>query len=194
MTSSAVWDARLQRARVPAGGLLAIAVLVLARPTFWSLLIGGCLTALGEMLRMWASGFIRKNSALATGGPYRFTRNPLYLGNLLAGTGVIIAAARWWLAPFYIAYFALIYRATIRREAQALSELFPGTYAGYCAAVPPLFPRLRRSRPVGGAAPAKFDSRLVWRNREYRAIVALLVIYTLLVLESLGWAALRTRL
>ena len=65
-----------------------MAALVLARPTPVSLALGLPLALLGEALRLWASGHIEKTKALATGGPYAHTRNPLYVGSLLMAIGV----------------------------------------------------------------------------------------------------------
>jgi protein-S-isoprenylcysteine O-methyltransferase Ste14 len=42
----------------------------------------------GATLRFVANGFVRKEVALAVGGPYAYTRNPLYLGTLLMVLGV----------------------------------------------------------------------------------------------------------
>jgi len=64
------------RYRVPAGWVVGVLVLALARPTPVSLLAGLPLAVLGEGLRLWASGHIEKTRRLATGGPYAHSRNP----------------------------------------------------------------------------------------------------------------------
>ena len=76
---------RLSRARVPAGWALGALLLALSRPSADSLLVGMLVALPGELLRLWAAGHIDKTRSLATGGPYAHTRNPLYLGSLLAG-------------------------------------------------------------------------------------------------------------
>jgi len=67
------------RYRVPAGWVVGVLVVALARPTPSSLLLGLPLAVLGESLRIWASGHIEKTKTLATGGPYAHSRNPLYV-------------------------------------------------------------------------------------------------------------------
>ncbi len=49
--------------------------------------IGLGIGLLGELVRLYASGFIVKNKELATDGAYRFVRHPLYTGNILLVTG-----------------------------------------------------------------------------------------------------------
>jgi protein-S-isoprenylcysteine O-methyltransferase Ste14 len=67
--------------------------LALARPTPASLAAGLLLGFAGEAVRLWASGHIEKTKALATGGPYAHTRNPLYLGSVVMAAGVAVASA-----------------------------------------------------------------------------------------------------
>jgi protein-S-isoprenylcysteine O-methyltransferase Ste14 len=61
-----------------------------ARPTVLSVAIGFVFVVLGETVRFWSSGLLLKTRELMTAGPYRFTRNPLYLGRFLILTGLII--------------------------------------------------------------------------------------------------------
>jgi len=79
---------------VPLGFLLAPIFILLARPRPVTLAIGGVIGLAGLLLRMWASGYLRKNDQLATAGPYAHTRNPLYLGSFLIGLGFTVAAGR----------------------------------------------------------------------------------------------------
>jgi protein-S-isoprenylcysteine O-methyltransferase Ste14 len=39
---------------------------------------GAAVTLLGEWLRLWAAGHLRKNKQLTTTGPYSYVKNPLY--------------------------------------------------------------------------------------------------------------------
>ena len=73
-----------------------------------------------------------KTSALVTGGIYRITRNPMYLGLVLVLTAWALALAAPWtlLGP---AFFALyIQRFQIRPEERVLAAKFGGAYARYC--------------------------------------------------------------
>src|SRR5690242_4328919 len=51
--------------------------------------IGLCFA--GATLRFWASGYLRKDSRPAVGGPYAWVRNPLYLGTYLMALGTALA-------------------------------------------------------------------------------------------------------
>jgi protein-S-isoprenylcysteine O-methyltransferase Ste14 len=171
------WVARL---RVPSGFLLAAAYLWLAHPTPDSLLAGLPVAALGIWLRAWAAGHLAKNEQLATTGPYAYVRNPLYLGTLLAATGLVIAARSLALAVMCAAVFAAVYLPVIELEEQHLLKLFPG-YAAYAARVPMLWPRLR---PRSGGA--GFQWKLYWRNQEYQALAAFVAAVVFLIWRAAG--------
>src|SRR5258708_28728585 len=88
----ASWSAIARRVRVPLGFAFAILFLWLAMPTLKSVLIGAGLIIPGLVIRALASGHLQKNEQLATGGPYAYTRNPLYLGSLILSIGFAPAA------------------------------------------------------------------------------------------------------
>jgi protein-S-isoprenylcysteine O-methyltransferase Ste14 len=169
------------RLRVPFGYLLGILVLVLAHPSPASLVAGGVIALAGEAIRMWASGHIDKTRALATGGPYAHTRNPLYLGSLAMAVGVAVAAASPWAALAVAAYFAAFYPSVVREEAAFLRPRFPEEYAAWAEAVPLFLPRLG---PAGPRA-TSFEWDRVRRNREWRTALALPVLAALL--WARGW-------
>jgi protein-S-isoprenylcysteine O-methyltransferase Ste14 len=157
------------RLRVPFGYLLGIVVLALAHPTPTSLAAGGVIAAAGEAIRLWASGHIDKTRALATGGPYAHTRNPLYLGSFVMAIGVAVAAASPWAALAVAVYFAAFYPSVIGEEAAFLRGRFPEEYAAWAAEVPLFFPRLT---PAGPRA-TRFERDRVRRNREWQTALAL---------------------
>lgn len=184
----------MQRWRVPLGFLVAAMFILLARPRAATLAIGGAVAVCGLLVRAWASGHIRKNDALATSGPYAYTRNPLYLGTFILGLGFTVAAAGdlWWLylvlGGMFAALFLGIYLPVMRVEASTLAQLFGEDYRRYAESVPLLFPRLT---PYDGgsddrhAARLKFDLSLYLRYREYRAALGLLVGWGVLALKAL---------
>src|SRR6267142_808168 len=104
----------MQRFRVPLSFVCAALFLVFARPRPVTLLAGVTVSVLGLLLRAWAAGHIRKNSELATSGPYAHTRNPLYLGNFLLGLGFTIGSGRWVLALLFAALFLGSYFPVMR--------------------------------------------------------------------------------
>lgn len=162
----AEWAEKFYRWRVRAGTLSSLLILVLARPTWPSLAGGGAVAFLGLGVRAWAAGHLKKERELAISGPYRYTRNPLYLGNLLIGLGVGLAAHSGWVAGLLGVYFLLFYPTVIKRERDRLARLFPQSYPRYRALVPLIFPRPAKS---SAAANGAFRWDLVRQNKEYRA-------------------------
>jgi protein-S-isoprenylcysteine O-methyltransferase Ste14 len=113
------------RLRVPSGFLLVAAFAYFSAPDTRSLVIGIPVSILGLMLRTWAAGHLAKNERLATGGPYAYLRNPLYMGTLLVAAGLVIASRQPLLAIIFAAVFVLVYLPVIELEEQHLRELFP---------------------------------------------------------------------
>lgn len=148
-------------------------------PTFFSIAIGFPFVILGEAIRTWSSGHIRKNQELATTGPYAFTRNPLYLGNGVMGFGFVLMARSAWLLLLFIFCFILIYRFTIRREEEKLSAKFGFQFALYSESVPRFFPRLRAWRQPEAA----FNWGLVVKHREHRTWLGILVVLVLMIIR-----------
>ncbi|MGA8031502.1 MAG: isoprenylcysteine carboxylmethyltransferase family protein [Casimicrobiaceae bacterium] len=74
-------------------------------------------------------------SSLITSGVFRYSRNPIYLGDLL----ILAAFAVWLGQPANLALLAVfvwyIDRFQIRPEEKALSALFGVEYTAYCARV-----------------------------------------------------------
>ncbi len=166
----------VQRFRVAGGFVLLVAFLGLARPTAFSFAAGVPMAALGLGLRAWAAGHLAKNERLATAGPYAWTRNPLYLGSLVAAAGLAAAARSPVLALLFAAVFALVYLPAIEQEEWHLGKLFPD-YDQYARRVPWLWPV---RKPGRGAE--RFRWTLYLRNREYQAlagfVAAVLVLWS----------------
>jgi protein-S-isoprenylcysteine O-methyltransferase Ste14 len=134
-----------------------------------SLAAGLPVAAIGLALRAWAAGHLEKNSQLAESGPYRFVRNPLYVGTLLVAAGLAVASRRWLLGAVFAVVFLFVYLPVIQLEEQHLRGLFP-EYGDYASRVPALLPR-----GVGkGDSTRRFRWALYVRNREYEALLGLL--------------------
>lgn len=158
------------RLRVPSGFLIVVIFAWLSHPTAESLAIGLPVSILGLALRGWAAGCLAKNQQLATGGPYAYTRNPLYIGTLLVAVGLVIAARNPWLAILFALVFVFVYLPVIQLEEQHLRRLFPD-YAAYADDVPALFPRITPRR-AEKAQP--FRWALYRKNQEYQAALGFL--------------------
>ena len=153
------------RLRVPSGFLIVIVFAWFSRPTAASMLWGVPVSIAGLALRAWAAGCLAKNQQLATGGPYAYTRNPLYVGTLLVAAGLAIAARSIWLAALFAVVFLFVYLPVIQNEEQHLRGIFPD-YTAYASHVPALFPRLT---PARSETSNPFRASLYLRNQEYQA-------------------------
>jgi len=67
-------------------------------------------------------------------GPYRFVRNPMYLGHLIFLAGLALAL-RSWLAAVVLAGHFFWFHHHVRRDEERLTDLFGDTYRDYCRRV-----------------------------------------------------------
>jgi protein-S-isoprenylcysteine O-methyltransferase Ste14 len=168
--------------RVPSGFVLVAVFAWFSRPTSHSLALGLPFGLLGLALRAWAAGCLAKNQQLATGGPYAYTRNPLYLGTLVVAAGLVVASRNIGLGILFIAVFLLVYLPVIQLEEQHLRTLFP-EYAPYARQVPALWPRLT---PAPTITSNPFRTALYLRNQEYQAGVGFAAGMLFLLWKVLG--------
>jgi protein-S-isoprenylcysteine O-methyltransferase Ste14 len=85
---------------------------------------------------------------LVRGGPYRYVRNPIYIGivAVLLGETAFLRSAALLLWSLVVALS--FHLAVVLYEEPGLKERFGVDYERYMAAVPRWVPRLRRSRPI----------------------------------------------
>src|ERR1700739_3555472 len=140
----AEWSRVARRIRVPLGFVFALLYFWLAHPSWLSIALGLVVIVPGLLIRAAASGHVQKNEALATSGPYAYTRNPLYLGSLLIGVGFAIAARSWWIGGVLVLMFFAIYLPVIRDEEAFLRQKFP-EFEEYARRVPRMLPRILTS-------------------------------------------------
>jgi protein-S-isoprenylcysteine O-methyltransferase Ste14 len=174
----AEWSRVARRIRVPLGFAFAVLYFWLARPTWRTLALGAVSIIPGLVIRALASGHVRKNEALATSGPYAYTRNPLYLGSLLVAIGFAVAARSWWVAAVLVAMFFSIYVPVIRSEEAFLRERFP-EFQEYANEVPRMIPRMTPA--FRNEASAEFSMDLYLKHREYNALLGSLALVAALI-------------
>ena len=178
------YNKTLGRLRVASVWLLVAALVLLSEPTPGSVSAGFPFVVLGEILRCWAAGHLHKTVKLITSGPYRYTRNPLYLGRLIILTGIAIMAtlpyyANWIVLGFgYVVFFAYYLPRKERVEPARLRETHGDRYEAYFEAVPALFPRWA---PWLDAANDGWHSSRMRRNREHWMLLALTLVTWLLM-------------
>jgi hypothetical protein len=162
---------RVARLRVPLGFFCAGAVLYLARPSLFSLAVGGVVSLSGEAIRVWAAGHLDKGREVTQSGPYRWMRHPLYVGSAIVAVGAALAAANMGAALIVGAYVALTIGAAISHEEENMRLRFGQEYDTY----------LRSSAPATGR-PFSLN-RALSINKEYKAIVGLALIALILALK-----------
>ena len=165
MSSKSGWQRIARRIRVPLGFAFALIYLWLARPSVVTIVTGSLIVAAGLAIRAVASGQLRKNEALATSGPYSYTRNPLYLGSILIAVGFAIAARSVWVWIVLVIFFVAVYVPVIRSEEAFLRSQFPD-FGLYAQRVPRLLPRWS-----GESVTAQFSRELYLKHREYNALI-----------------------
>jgi protein-S-isoprenylcysteine O-methyltransferase Ste14 len=180
----AEWAQIARRIRVPLGFLFAVFYFWLARPTWRSIAVGAIVIVPGLLIRALASGHVRKNEALATSGPYAYTRNPLYLGSLLMGLGFAVAARSWWVGLALVVMFFAIYMPVIRDEEAFLRRTFP-EFEEYARRVPRMFPRLTAHSGNESEAPSEFSIDLYLKHREYNALLGAVGMMSALVVKMM---------
>jgi len=147
--------------------------------------IGIAFILLGQLFRLSARGYKTQHSkegqSLIQGGPYSVVRNPMYLGILLIGMGIVLMLFKWWVAAVLILVFILRYILLMLSEEKKLTVLFPSEYPQYCKRVPRILPSLSTilKREVSEYLPVK----LRWIKREIGTI--LVVLLTVVFIELL---------
>ncbi len=110
-----------------------------ARPRWW--LLGAILALIGILVRLWASGYIKKNKQLATDGPYAWVRHPLYVGNFLIAVGFATASGLWWAWVMLLVFWLIFYPNAIRDEDTKLERVFGDSWRAWRAQTRALLPR-----------------------------------------------------
>ena len=173
----------LRRPRFAAAFVLIVALFFVAHPTQHTIRLGGFFILLGEMIRVWANGYVghrkvnwtapdlpgsSKIGTLITAGPYAFVRHPLYFGTLLLGVGLCVIVGNPLLALAALGSFHLFYGQKIADEEQTLSHEWGEQFERYRVCVPRWFPGLKHySHPEGqwsweGIAASKEWKTAVW--------------------------------
>jgi protein-S-isoprenylcysteine O-methyltransferase Ste14 len=111
-------------------------------PTTWpNIGIGVIVFAAGFVLAIWAIVTFRRAGtrvettkptlAIVTHGPYRFTRNPIYLGMFLGQTGLAIGFDSLWIFAMLIPFYLVLRYGVVAREEAYLARKFGGVYLDY---------------------------------------------------------------
>ena len=171
MPSSNQLLSRLSRLRVPVGFAFGAIVWWLATPTAATLAAGVPVALVGEAIRIWAAGHLNKSREVTVSGPYRWVAHPLYAGSAVIAIGLAIACASLVAAGLIAVYVGVMIGAAVRHEEAFLRQKFGTRYV-----------EDRRLEP--GERERRFSFALAMRNREYRAVVGLVLAVLLLAWKA----------
>jgi protein-S-isoprenylcysteine O-methyltransferase Ste14 len=77
----------------------------------------------------------RPTTTIVESGPYRFTRNPIYLAMFLGLIGLSLAFDNPWLLVTLVPFALVIRYGVVAREEAYLERKFGDVYRGYCSRV-----------------------------------------------------------
>ena len=174
------FDHWMKKHRTKLSGAAAVIFLFLSQPSSITLYCGAVFILVGQAMRIWSAGHIHKNEVLTVTGPYSLSRNPLYVGSFILGTGFMIAMGVIWLAIGFLIFFAFVYWFTIKWEEEKLERKFPDVWEEYKASVPRFLP----FRRLPGYRSGEFSWAQVKRYKELQNATAVLVIYLILLAKA----------
>ena len=122
------------------------ALLPVALPqTLWTHYFGWGLVDAGVLLMLWAGLLMLwrkttvnpygKPARLLSEGPFRFSRNPIYLADTLIYCGITLLWGTLWAWLLLPALIFCMQRGVIVHEERLLAELFGDGYLEYCRRV-----------------------------------------------------------
>lgn len=170
---------KLIRYRSFIGFLCLVAILLLATPTSWSIFGGFLLMMIGMFFRAWSSGYINKDRELATKGPYSLTRNPLYFGSLVLGTGIAVASNNKITYLIFAIYYFTFFTFLIAIERKRMRKRFGQQYEDWAQESNLFFPKIKK---IGKR---DFNIAFYMKNREYRVLYFSLFITAVLIVKFL---------
>ena len=74
---------------------------------------------------------VEPTTAIVTSGPYRYTRNPIYIGMFVALIGLAIGFDSLWIAIALVPFYLVIRYGVIAREESYLDRKFGDVYRNY---------------------------------------------------------------
>ena len=111
----------------------------LGRPVGGSLVVAAVVLFVAAIRQLRAAGTpvpgSRPTKVLVRTGPYRISRNPIYLAVSLLHLGVAVWVSSWWLLATLVASVTFVAVVVVPREERYLQERFGPTYRDYKASV-----------------------------------------------------------
>ena len=163
--------------RVPIGFLAGILFIWRAVPSPVSFTIGTLLIICGELIRFVSSGTLRKYEGVTRNGIYAYTRNPLYIGSFLLGSGACIMSNDLLFSAVFFSFFILLYGRVVIREEKYLIDRYGGDYLRYIDEVPRIFPRKLNLKFIfRETSPA-----LAFKNQEGKTLLGIVLVLIIVI-------------
>ncbi len=163
--------------------------------------LGALLALLGACIRSWATAYLRsdvvhdavvRTEGLVADGPYRFVRNPLYLGNQVLMLGVALAASQLGAIVLTLGGLIIHLRLIGREEARLLAAQGE-PFRAYCARVPRFVPSLVPRVTPSGRKPQWMEGfvgeAFIWVMAAAMGVFAVTLDSRSLLYASLGGVA-----
>ncbi len=103
---------------------------------------GVSLVLIGLLIRVvardWKANY--GDDQLVTGGPYAIVRNPMYVGSLHLGTGLLTVYGSLPLVVFYVTAFLFVHQLIVQREERHLRLVYAEEYNRYVETTPAWVP------------------------------------------------------
>lgn len=182
---------------------LVLLVLLLRRgeveSLYLTILPGSILVFSGLLLRFLAVGYIGPKSRtyedetwyLVSSGPYAYTRNPLYVGNILIWLGLVFCSKMLWLLPFILVLAIAEYYLIVLYEEDLLLKTYGETYREYLSLTPRFIPRFRHFQKASidlssQREGSSFSMKKALEGERYTWLNVFLVLL-FIVLKSIYW-------
>ena len=168
-------------------------LIILGKPSAFSVVAGIPIALAGELLRCWAVGYSGVTTrsdrlevpVLITAGPYAYVRNPLYVGNFITALGFAIAftgalpqGQAVLLIVAALVFMLVVYAVIVPFEEGFLREKFGLTFEEYCARVPRVVPQF-----AGAPGTGTFHPEVI-RDAETRTFVTFAIMLGALALKA----------
>jgi protein-S-isoprenylcysteine O-methyltransferase Ste14 len=112
--------------------------ILLSNLRYWA---GGVLLAFGVFLASWGRRVMEQagtnvnptlpTTALVATGPFRFSRNPLYVALTLIYIGLALLANALWVLVLIVPVLLVMHHGVVRREERYLEAKFGDAYVAY---------------------------------------------------------------
>lgn len=159
--------------------LVLIGTIVFSDPNESSLLIGGSMSFLGLMLRIWVKGYDEDAGFKQVYGPFRYLRFPHELGSFLIFLGLCIASRSPLITALMLLGSLVVFKSLLRKE-DSIGERHLGAASHeYRLKVPSFIPNLLpyNSETSHLARFSIVHAMLKSPQKELGSLVALVLVY-----------------